>query len=835
VSNAQTRFQSQAETTPNGPPRADDVAIKPIDPAWFGGWRGAAALWAGLLIPQLVLLGPALLGRTVDLPVDLLAAPHVNYLPTRPEFANVTPHNPDDVTDLVLLGPALEGNFAARELRAGRLPLWQPGNFAGAPFMTSYSPFAIPYDLAPHPVTLAWIAILKSLVLGLGMWQLLRREFALSYWPAAIGSWCAPLVGFMTVWHGFTVVGPFCWLPWLLWAVGSTIRKPRGFGSVAVAIVTALALISGHTGVSGLVVLTCGLYAVWLLAAEVVVRRTWQRAIGSACQITLGWMLGFALAAPYLLPLVDYGRTGARLQMQSRELEQRPPEGLRAVAAILVPEIYGGMPGVDWQRSKRVVFPESSAGAYAGLLAALWLAPLAWCNRQRRSQVLFLSLLIVVSVAWTLNLPGFVQILRSDAVRPFAGVLSFNRWVLAAGIALLILAAIGLEQLLQSAAKARWWFLLPVAATVMFGGWCVAGRLSLTDPKQIALFARCYDVGAVLAAAALVGWATTAREFPRSLWLRWAVIVLLPLELFWFAWNERRQADIALYYPRIPVLEKLATLAQGRIWGVSCFPPNLNLACGLEDARGYDAIDPGNYIRLFSLAMDRAESNPLAFARTQYALPLAQPAGGRLSFHPVVNLLNVRYLLFRQPPPPELSVILQGDGYWVAENEQALPRVFVPRSVEVVKDDKQAIAQMQGFDFDPSRVAFVTNQLSLPAVTQGEARVRYPAPTRAEIDVDMKTAGLVLLADLWDAGWHAKLDGVTCPTYRVNVALRGYAVPPGKHQIICTYDPPSLHTGLRAAALGAVLLLALALAKAATHWRVASQHAASVDELTDPL
>jgi hypothetical protein len=47
------------------------------DPHWALGWPGWLALCAGWLIPQLVLLGPALVGQTVDLPVDLLAAHNV--------------------------------------------------------------------------------------------------------------------------------------------------------------------------------------------------------------------------------------------------------------------------------------------------------------------------------------------------------------------------------------------------------------------------------------------------------------------------------------------------------------------------------------------------------------------------------------------------------------------------------------------------------------------------------------------------------------------------------------------------------------------------------------
>jgi Bacterial membrane protein YfhO len=273
---------------------------------------------------------------------------------------------------------------------------------------------------------------------------------------------------------------------------------------------------------------------------------------------------------------------------------------------------------------------------------------------------------------------------------------------------------------------------------------------------------------------------------------------------------------MALYFPRIPVLEKLAALPSGRIWGVGCFPPNLNLTHGLEDVRGYDAVDPRDSVKLLELAVDPKRSVALAHARTQLATPLIwlTAAGPRL--HPVADLLNVRYLIFRERPPAWLPVILQEDDYWIVENRQALPRAWVPHHVNVVKDDHQALSAMAGLDYDPRQTAFMTDELRLPDAMQGQASVRYESPTKAELDVEMQTAGLVLLADSWNAGWRAELDGASCPINRVDVALRGFQVPAGKHRIICAYDPPSLRIGFHAAAAGGIALFLWTLWKVRT-------------------
>ncbi|HEV8002601.1 MAG TPA: hypothetical protein VGP63_22130, partial [Planctomycetaceae bacterium] len=571
------------------------------DSDWRRRWQGTVLLWAGWLVPQFLLLGPALIGRTVDIPVDLLAF-HSLYLPERADSTTVVRHGVE-LTDLVFCYPQAR-DFFAKELRAGRLPTWNRNNYAGGPFAGwGYSPFEIPYYVAPYPITVAWISLLQSLTVGLGMWLFLRRSLSLSYWAAALTSWCVPLSGFMTLWHGFSTIAPACWLPWLFLAIHSAVKNPRGWGSIAVAVLTAFVLLAGHIGMAGLVLLTAGFYTVWQLGAAALGRQ-WQRTAFATGGIGAAWVLGFAISAVALVPLLAYARTGARMDSHSEGIEERPPEGLEGLPAILRPDVYGGRTRANWARTVSSGLIESSSSAYAGLLATLWLAPLAWRNPRLRSQTVLFTLLVVISLGWPLNVPGFVDLLRSRPLRPLLS-LSYNRWVFATSNAILILAAIGLDSLRLGSPRFRWWWSAPLFLTTFFGCWCIFRLFSVTRKLDEVGFSTYFLLGAGLSLAALLGWALTFRNGPRIKWIRMAVIGLLPLELFGFAWDERRQADAGLYFPRVPILEQLAALPQGRVWGVSCLPPNLNQMCGLEDVRGYDAIDPRDYFRLFEIACDR--------------------------------------------------------------------------------------------------------------------------------------------------------------------------------------------------------------------------------------
>jgi hypothetical protein len=777
---------------------------------WTRRWPGWIVLWIGWLAPQFLLLGPALVGRTVNIPVDLLAFPSL-YLPAGADSPPVVMHHGAELTDLVFSYPEAR-DFVARELRAGRLPIWNPKNFAGAPFAGwGYSPFEFLYYAAPSPVTVAWISLVQSLTVGVGMWVFLRRCCKLSYWAAAIAAWCAPLTGFMTLWHGFSTIGPVCWFPWLLVAIDAAVKNPRGWGNVGVAIFTTLVLLAGHIGMAGLVLISTGFYAVWQLF-DVARRAHWRPAIRAAAGIGFGWMLGFAISAPAVLPLLQYSRDGVRMDAHSEGVEERPPEGIEALPPILRPDVYGGRTRAAWSRTVASNLVESSSGAYAGLLAALWLAPLAWNHPRMRSLTIFLTLLVVISLGWTLNVPGIVDFLRSRPLRPFVS-LSYNRWVFATSNALLMLAAIGLDSLAIRVPRFRWAWAVPVAVTITFFCWCVVRLFTLTRKLDEEGFASFFLLGMGLSLVVLIGWAATFGTGPRSRWLRIAVIGLLPLELLGFAWDERRQADPSLYFPRVAILEQLAALPTGRVWGVNCLPPNLNHIYGFDDVRGYDAVDPRDYLNLFRLACDRESTFFYAYARTLRTAPAGRVVDHVLKLHPVADLLNVRYLIFRTAPRADLPVLLHQDDYWIMENKSALPRAYVPLSARVVQDDDAAIEQMTGLDFDPYKNAFLVEELNLPKTMKGRASVHHETPTRTRVDVEMETDGLVLLSDLWDAGWLAQLDGTPCPIYRVDLALRGFRVPVGKHSIVCTYDPPIVRWSFGIAAAGSAVLLLWSIGK----------------------
>ena len=182
--------------------------------------------------------------------------------------------------------------------------------------------------------------------------------------------------------------------------------------------------------------------------------------------------------------------------------------------------------------------------------------------------------------------------------------------------------------------------------------------------------------------------------------------------------------------------------------GYNCLPPALTELLGLRNVRGYDAVDPARMLDLLDIAAD-PRSPKLEYAQTQWYMPkiaIAPPDYIRLS--PILDMLGVRYVVFRGAPPPGLAPFLAGGDYWVLNNRLALPHVFVPERMEMIGNDQERLARLAASDFDPRKVAYVESPVELPDRCRGSAEIVEEVPTEITVSVNMQTRGLVVLSNL---------------------------------------------------------------------------------------
>ncbi|HLY24899.1 MAG TPA: hypothetical protein VKQ72_01075 [Aggregatilineales bacterium] len=126
--------------------------------------------------------------------------------------------------------------FALSELAAGRLPLWNPYNGAGAPLLANYQiallyPPNWLYLLLPGPQTMGLLGMAHLLLAGFGMWLLTGRLHC-DRLGRGIATLAYPLSSTLVARFGTApMLDVAAWLPWLILAVDGMVDSItiRGF------------------------------------------------------------------------------------------------------------------------------------------------------------------------------------------------------------------------------------------------------------------------------------------------------------------------------------------------------------------------------------------------------------------------------------------------------------------------------------------------------------------------------------------------------------------------------------------------------------------------------
>jgi hypothetical protein len=203
--------------------------------------------------------------------------------------------------------------FTAEELRAGRMPFWNPYNAAGEPWLANpqtavFYPPAWMFIALPFARAYTLYLALHSLILGASAYLLFARSAsraaALAGAVAIMAS--GPTLSMIDVSDNFCT---FAWLPFVLWCAVAPV--PAAAGGVAIA----LSFLAGQP-----------LFAAIGAVMYVVVRRRLR-------DVAVAGFIAFALSAIQLLPFL----------MMLRGTDRA--EGFRAA------RIFGqSMPPVDWLR-----------------------------------------------------------------------------------------------------------------------------------------------------------------------------------------------------------------------------------------------------------------------------------------------------------------------------------------------------------------------------------------------------------------------------------------------------------------------------------------------------
>ena len=139
-------------------------------------------------------------------------------------------------------------------------------------------------------------------------------------------------------------------------------------------------------------------------------------------------------------------------------------------------------------------------------------------------------------------------------------------------------------------------------------------------------------------------------------------------------------------------------------------------------------------------------------------------------------------------------------------------RARVVAKARVLPADADVLASMRGKGqpVDPLKEALLTDADARGAVLPTDGRASAADVVRLEpglIEARAEGPGLLVVAESWDPGWTAALDGRRVRLLRANHAQMALTIGPGLHRAVLRYHIPGLSGGFGLGVLGALVLL----------------------------
>jgi hypothetical protein len=468
--------------------------------------------------------------------------------------------------------------FLRRELRAGRLPFWNPHQFSGAPFWAngqSAPLFPLHLLFAALPLQLGFVLLpwLRVAIGGCGAF-LLARELALSRPAAALCAVIFPLSGMLVSFLLFPMGNALALVPWVLLTV-ERLATGRG-GPAALGLAAGLQLLAGHPETVAHTALLAGLF--------LLVRGAGGHRVAVWGRFLLGWLGAGLLAAVQLLPVAfALPETG---RWQSLPGGHPPLAVLLAQPLRLVlPQLFGHPAQDTWWGP----FNYSATAVYAGALALpLAGAGLAACRRDRRW--LAVAAVTVFSFAAAYHLPGLRDLLHA---LPVIGRAAHHRLLFGVELGLALLAGQGVDRWLDGrgrgalAGAGAAGLLLGAAWLTFSGDWAAHGLAA----EQAGWSAAVVVAGLLLCLSLLL---SQARRWQLSPFL----LAVTAVDLLAAHGRIHGALPVSRHYPRTGAVEFLAG-REGRVAGTGeALRPNAATVYGLADPRGDDLIKPTRSERL---------------------------------------------------------------------------------------------------------------------------------------------------------------------------------------------------------------------------------------------
>jgi len=694
-------------------------------------------------------------------------------------------------------------SFASESLRSGHLPLWNPYQFCGTPFLANGQsavlyPLNILFLLIPVAYAFAWSAWLHLALTGWFAYLFLRRIGA-GRFGAVAGALLWQANGFFIAWiHLPTVLCTASWLPLVLLCCERALVTGRARYAAAAGVALGLSYLGGHPQIFLFVGLLAAAYIVARGLSRFAAVPLGERAWRLVCTGAVAGLIGGGLGAAQLLPSLELLKIAHRTFTPG-------PDSYAAFLTHSIPalQLFGlavphafGHPALGTYIGRDNFAEYSAYVGVAGLALALWGTFFArrW-HARFFAGALLVALLVALGtqVNWPLYrwVPGMAR-----AGGP-------ARVLLLAVFSLSVLGGLGADAAVRRGAERRaapLLILLGVLAALGGAAWFWLGwgapQVAELRPAA-ALLSRAEVVRATvilcLAAAGLV----LLRHAKLRRLAQVGLLAVLAVDLSLAARGHVHAAPVEWVYSQDAITGPSAgrVVGNAKDWPIERFPnavlpPNAATVYHMRDVFGYDSLYLARY-RDFAAAAQQGDPSPplngnllLARLAPRYGLDMLNLAGVDTIFSPV---------------PLQWLWMERAGAFYTYRNPGAWPRAWIARSAIFEPTHQDAVVALAQLGPMPDCV-LITGP-DEPAEALPEGRLPVPevhdlSPNEVAVRLPAGGGGYLFLADSNAPGWRAYAGDAELAVRTAYVTFRTVAPPRDARSVIFRYEPASFRVGL---------------------------------------
>ncbi|HEY8130386.1 MAG TPA: YfhO family protein [Thermoanaerobaculia bacterium] len=560
-------------------------------------------------------------------------------------------------------------------------------------------------------------------------------------------------------------------LPLVCVAAIDVVRRPGAGRAIVLGIVLAVLIFAGHPEALLQVVVIGSIFGAYELWRE---REHRSRSVAAGVG---GGILAVMLSAIFLLPILDAlpqtTEFAARLTDGSEDLQTVSWKfSMVKLPVSVVPFVYG-LPWKESGNAPPLMTPHNAA--IGGVFLALAIAGALFSPRRER---LFLVTLAAFGLLAGI---GFPPLVRAFSYVPLLSLARNERFIAAAALSAVLLAAMGIEICVAGRKSRIAWTMLGTGAALLF--LIIALTPVMRGVKLSEQFIRASSASLLVPVFVSGALLLAIRRVDVC------IAALLVVALI------QRVADVGAMYPTVApsaFCREPSVLKSVRNKGLYRFAaedysllPNIGAHYGVEDVRGFQAM---SLLRL-------QETYPLWCTAQQNWFNRIDSLSS-----PFLSFLNVRYALHypERPLPPQWRVIGNAGRLSVVENARALPRAFIPTSVRLNVPYPRNIREMRGAS-DFSAVSWVGESAFSQPMTNsngsGKVVLARDGLSRYVMRADLLTDAWIVVSQPAWRGWRAFEGAQEIPTSIANHAFLAMRLARGHHDVALAFRPWSFLVG----------------------------------------